>query len=566
MVTNVAPRRVPPALALLLWCALGTALVQFALARWAANPGGFSASFWYLLNAYDTHGNLVLAAIAVLAFLLRREPAALVAVRFAGEHPWPVAGAAFMLLGAGALTAYHDYPLSMDEYAALFQAQVFASGHLSGRLPPPLQDYLIPTFFQSLFFTISRASGEVASGYWPGFALLVAPFAWLGIPWAANPLIGALSLPALHRLTRELTGSKQAAGWAVLLCAASPAFVVSAISYYAMPAHLLCNLLYALLLLRATPKRALLAGLVGGLALTLHNPLPHLLFALPFIVCLAARREFASLGTLAAGYLPLALLLGIGWQHFLAAMLMAQAKASTPEVAAAIAKAIPSVPDKAWGFMSSAMRLPTAAMLEARIAGLSKIWTWGSAGLMVLAAWGYAAARARTEVKLLGAALALTFFGYFLVRFDQGHGWGYRYLHSAWFVLPLLGAIALTRPADEERHELVQMACWATLLSLVAAVGLRLAQVDAFIGQHLAQVPPLTRSADRTRPEVVFMDIRKGFYVQDMVHNDPFLRAPRILLVYRGPAEAEALMTAHFPGYRRETTGAWGEHWLKPPP
>src|SRR4029079_9208840 len=70
MVLNVGARRIPPALSLLLWCALGTALVQLLLWREASNPRGFSPIFWYLLSAYDAHGNLLLLAIAVAAFLL----------------------------------------------------------------------------------------------------------------------------------------------------------------------------------------------------------------------------------------------------------------------------------------------------------------------------------------------------------------------------------------------------------------------------------------------------------------------------------------------------------------
>ena len=63
--------------------------------------------------------------------------------------------------------------------------------------------------------------------------------------------------------------------------------------------------------------------------------------------------------------------------------------------------------------------------------------------VLVLALYGYLAARAQTGAKLLGAALALTFFAYFFFPLDQGHGWGNRYLYSAWFILPLLAASAL---------------------------------------------------------------------------------------------------------------------------
>jgi hypothetical protein len=390
----------------------------------------------------------------------------------------------------------------------------------------------------------------------------MAPFAWLGIPWMANPVISALTLPALHRLVRELSGSRDAGAWAVLLALASPVFVVSALSFYSMPAHLLCNLLYALLLLRPTAGRALAAGAIGSLALVLHNPAPHLLFAIAVVGWLLARRTpLVVLGALAAGYLPLLALLGYGWQQHLAALnAAAGAVAGTPAAAPPAAPAA-SLLERVLATLSTAIVLPTGRILEARIAGLSKAWSWGASGLLVLAAYGYARARDLPGVGMLAAALAITFFGFFLVRFDQGHGWGYRYLHSAWFVLPALAALALTREGIDE--ELRNMAGWALLLSLVAANGLRLVQVDAFLQRHLAQVPPLAAPADPSRPEVVFVDPEAGFYTRDMVRNDPLLRGPRTMLVYEGRDRAAALMARHFPAYTRRAEGKWGEWWTK---
>jgi hypothetical protein len=566
MVLNAALRRIPPALRLLLWCALGTALVQLVLARVApgnpaGNPFNFSPIFWYLLSAYDAHGNLLLGVIAVIAFLLRREPAVLRLVRAAGEQPWSFAAVALALFAAGANVVYGAYPLSMDEYVAVFQAQAFAAGRLGGQFPPELLDQLLPRFPPNYFFTASRLTGEVAGSYWPGFALLVAPFAGLGVPWMANPVISALTLPLVHRLALQLSGSREAAGWALLFTLASPEFVVSAMSFYAMPAHMLCNLAYALLLLQATPLRALLAGIVGSLALTLHNPAPHLLFAAAFGVWLLARRTpLPVLAALAAGYLPLVALLGFGWQQHLAA-LAAAAGAATGAGTPAAAAPGPSIAARLLAVASSAITLPSAWIVEARIAGLSKSWSWGAAGLLVLAAWGYAVARRQPGVNVLAAALAVTFLGYFLVPADQGHGWGYRYLRSAWFVLPVLAALALA--AERADAELRQMAGWAVVLSLLIANGLRLAQVDAFIGKHLAQVPPLAQPADPARPEIVFVDPRAGAYTRDMVRNDPLLRGPRMTMVYDGPDKTAELMARRFPGYARQSRGAWGERWVK---
>lgn len=545
----------------LLWSLVGAVLAQLLIWRaGAGNPDRFAPIFAFLLSAYDGHGNLLLLVLAVCAYLLRNQPGALAAIRFAGDRPWLVAAAAFPLLCAGSVFVYQAHPVSMDEYLAVFQGEAFAAGKRAGVFPPALLDQLIPRPFQNYFFTVARATGEVSASYWPGFALLLAPFAALGVPWVVNPAIGALTLPALHRLTEVATGSREAAGWALALALASPVFAVMSISYYAMPAHLLCNLLYALLLLRPTVPRALLAGVIGSLALTLHNPIPHLLFSMGFLVWLCTRPGAASLiAALIAGYLPLSVLLGLGWHIHLPDLVSAAAPAS-PATAAAPAPA-PTLIDVIANHLRSVVTIPDARIVLARLSGLSKIWTWGAACLLVLAALGFWMARRRASVRVLAAALAITFFGYFLVPFDQGHGWGYRYIHSAWFVLPLLAAIPLAGSEGGKDEDLRRMAAWAVVLSALLATGLRLVQVDGFISRQRAQVPPLAARADADRPQVVFVNIRTGFYTIDLVQNDPFLRGPRITLVYEGAERSAALMAARFPAFRRSAQGEWGELW-----
>src|SRR5258705_5932786 len=107
------------------------------------------------------------------------------------------------------------------------------------------------------------------------------------------------------------------------------------------------------------------------------------------------------------------------------------------------------------------------------------------------------------------------------------------------------------------------MAGWAVVLSLVFANALRLTQVDAFMARHLDQVPPLARPADPARAEIVFIDPAAGFYTRDMVHNDPFLKDPRITMVYDGRDKAAALMAQRFPAYTKSAEGKWGEWWTK---
>jgi hypothetical protein len=539
---------------LLWWCLGAAALLQFLLWRWGEIEQ-FTPIFRYLLAAHDTHGNVLLGVLAVCAYLLRRRPQAIAAARAAADHPWAFAAVMFVFSCAGSLVAYHGYPLSMDEYAHLFQARVFAAGRLSGEFPPDLMDRLVPPYFQNGFISVSHASGQVAGNYWPGFSLLLAPFAWLGVPWAANPLLGALAIPVIHRLAWHATRSPEAAGWAVLLAVASPVFVVSSISFYSMQAHLFANASYALLLLQPTAPRVLLAGLVGSLALTLHQPVPHFLFALPFVLWLAFRRGGVRiLAALAAGYLPLSLVLGLGWYQYIFDLMHG---AATQAAAAAPLEAIVAR-------IAGVMSLPGPVTLEVRLAGLAKVWTWAAPGLLVLAGFGFAAARGSSAARLLGAALVVTFFGFFLFRVEHGHGWGYRYLHSAWFVLPVLAAAALAAPHEGGKGELRSMAAWAVVLSLVIGNGQRLVQVEAFIGRHLAQVPPLARAPAAGLHELVFVNPGGGAYLEDLVQNDPFLRGPRIVMTTEGRESPADLARRRFPGHERAAQGPWGELWTAP--
>jgi hypothetical protein len=319
----------------------------------------------------------------------------------------------------------------------------------------------------------------------------------------------------------------------VLLAAASPAFTVTAISYYSMGAHLCASLAYAALLVSPTPRRLLAAGAVGSLALALHNPLPHALFALPFIVLVAARpARFRNLALLAAGYLPGVLVLVLGWM-WVRCDLMACAGTG-------------SAMDLVQDLFQSSFRMPGRDVLWARIAGLLKLALWGAPGLLPLAWWGARARRGQAWWRALMAATALTLIAYLFVAYDQGHGWGYRYFHSAWGALPLLGAAALTTPGHgrETLRRVVFLACFASSLALTA---LRFVQVRTFIDAHLGQIPASQRTA---RLEVVFVRIGAGYYSVDLVQNDPFLRGARWILISRGRAEDEQFVRRMFPSAR----------------
>jgi len=265
--------------------------------------------FRYLLMANDAKDRMADARCLLPGGVLEKSRTDSQSRRFIGSHVAALAIASVALLGLCAVFIYHNDAFCMDEYAAVFQAKIFAAGRLTAQLPPSVVDWLIPPGFNGAFLVASRTTGEAMEAYWPGFSLILAPFEFFGISWLCNSVLAGISLFLVHRITLEITNDRRAAGWSVLFTIASGAFFAYAISYYSMQAHLTANLMFVWLLLRPTPYRAFGAGVVGSLALVLHNPLPHALFAAPWIIAIARSREQRrSFFALILGYLSLTVL------------------------------------------------------------------------------------------------------------------------------------------------------------------------------------------------------------------------------------------------------------------
>ena len=536
---------------------LGTALITAAIIWWTSTLGSTHAAtrlspiFLSLFTLLDHAGAICALLIVIAAAFVPEEPAPFRSIlRWTGRNPWPIAGIACVLLCLGTLLVYQNHPPTMDEFAPYFQSQVFAAGHLAGQFPPGLIDWLIPRELQTQFLFASHATGHVASAYWPSFALLLTPFTFLGIPWACNPVLSALTLPAIHRLALRIFADQETAGLAVLLTAASPVFFANGISFYSMPAHLLANCVFALLLIDPTPRRALTAGVVGSLALTLHNPVPHMLFALPWILATSRRQDGAALiGWLLLGYTPLFLLLGVGWFRF---------DSGLPQEGMNVAAGGPP-PQLELARLGAAFSLPDSTMLLARLVALAKVWVWAVPGMLVLALLGAWRWRHNMQCRLLITSTVVTMAGFLLVPVDQGHGWGFRYFHSTWMVLPLLAAGALV---DREVHRLplrtYLVAC--ALLSVALGCGLRAVQIHDFISRDMQRTPAYAGTGHR----VIMMN--PAFRTLEPLPNDPWLRADVIRMVSHGPEADAAIMRTYFPDLHPVFADRYGSVWAAAAP
>jgi hypothetical protein len=543
---------------------VGTA-VTVALLLWThqmaahGDSYGLTAIFFVLFADGDYGAAICALLILIVAIFAPVGSWARNIFLWAGKHPLPVATLSFVLWVCGTLGVYHNHPLSMDEYAAYFQSRIFAAGHLNGQYPPSLMDWLIPQAFQNFFLNVSHVTGEVASSYWPAYAVIMAPFTLVGMPWACNPVLSALTLLVVHRLALQIFENTEAAGLALLLTVASPVFFGIGISYYSMPAHLLANSLYALLLLRPTPAKAFVAGIVGSIALSLHNPMPHLLFAVPWLFWIPTRQGGVRLlAALCAGYLPLCILLGVGWFEF-SIHLRGEGQALIATKADAANR---------LEQMLAVFRGPTGIVVLSRAIGLAKVWLWAVPGLLILACYGAVRGRGSVICRLLAASALMTFVGYFFFPQDQGHGWGYRYFHSAWVALPLLATAAIYNPTglkDVQRDSISVFADPATksyvaaciLLTLIFGVGFRAWQMQEFMADDLNQLPHY----QGTERRIVLVDTRNSFYGADLVQNDPWLRGNEIRMFSHGVAEDAKMMAQYHPNWRKVYADRFGEVW-----
>ena len=516
---------------------------------------------------YMTHDLVASAAYAIGVFgavwLVRWAAAGRIeiAVERLGAHLLWVALAVTVGLSVAAVTVYHNHPLALDEYSQFFQAKIFAAGRVWVDYPREIVSRLFHKDFMGPFF--EAETGRAVSRYWPGFALMLAPFMKIGLPWLLNPLLAGGSLLLLAHIARRLLPGTTAPGWAVLLAVASPQFTVTAISYYSMSAHLFLNLLFVALLLEPSVRRLVLAGVVGSLALVLHQPLPHAAFAVPWIVWLVTARDDAGppdrpgrlqrLLLVCLGYLPLSLVLGVGWNLLLRQILHAGASEAVTEASG----------QAALGFLRGAMinlgfsSLPTLDIVGFRAIEYLKLFLWTVPGLPILAALGWWRNRRTPGLRLLGWSAICSLLAFSLVPFSQGHGWGNRYFHQAWGTVPLLAAAMLVS-AKRSREEWIRLMGVLACLSLVAGTALRFDQVHGFMRDHLNQLPPLAEG----RRQVCFLVTDVGYYRADLVQNDPWFRDPVVILLSAGRLRDADLMHRLDPKAQRIYDNGLDTVWL----
>lgn len=473
-------------------------------------------------------------------------------LRWLGTHPAAVACTTTATLAALAPLIYQGKPLSTDEYLLWFQAHTFAQGHLFATYPP---EWFPHIFGADRLFLSDWQQGHLLSPYWPGFSLLLAPFAAIGLPWLCNPIVVGLSLYVLWLISCELFTDSRAQGLTLLIAVASSAFFFNGVTFYAMPAHLLLNAVFVWLILGHSTRNFFLAGLTGSFALILHNPLPHVLFALPWIGWLLATRPRQAVLPLAIGYLPISILVGVGWASFRLAAQCSPECAGASSVAHQTSASFSAVST----FGTSAFVLPDSNILTWRAAGAVKLWLSSVPGIVLIACMATIRCSDKRIWLLAGSGLA-TFVGYFFIPFDQGFGWGYRYFHPAWLVLPLLATAFFVQrgklASPSNGYVRLARAALLCLILLFPAKGLIMAR---YTGDHWDQLPPHHIASE----EILFKNAvgNWGYFV---AQNPPDMQTTPTVFLSRGRRLDRIFLEKFFPGAELSGVSTYGTSYRVP--
>lgn len=406
----------------------------------------------------------------------------------------------------GSRVVLHGFPLSMDEYNSVFQAQLLAAGQLVGSVPSEWQRFA--PALTPMFVSYRADDGFWVSTYLPGYAAIRALFLVAGIEPLTNPVLGGLSLVAIGVVSRLVWPSHPRRVWlAVLLLATSSQFLLMSMSWYSMPAHLLLNLIWLALYLRGSRANMAVVPFVGVLAMALHNPIPHILFVAPFAVRMLRERRGKRLLYFGVIYM-LGAIACLAWFRFVFAPGGGSAAGSAG--------------------VSSPFAIPSARQIVSYALHLSLVLSWQSPAVALFIVVVVSRWRALGTVERdLAVGVLATVVLYLCYPFAQGHGWGYRYIYNVLgnlILLAAVGADVVVRDLGERYTRRIVAASVA--LTVLVQWPLRLVQIERFVRPFA-----LASAYLQSRPEeAVVIESDSAFYAHDLIRNDPLFSAgPRIL-------------------------------------
>jgi hypothetical protein len=432
---------------------------------------------------------------------------------------WITAVVGCCIVWAGARFVYQNFGLSADEFMAEFDARIISTGRLLASVTPDWRAY-VPAL-QPIFRLELPENAYWISSYLPMNAAIRAVFVLLGEPAWEGVVLAGVAIIAVFGVARRLWPDRpDAAVVSIVLLVCSSQFLITAMTPYAMTAHLALNMVWLWLFLRDTRAAHVMAAGVAFVACGLHQIVFHPLFAAPFVVSLVIARRWK----LATYYAAVYGLIGVFWILYWSLVL---GEVNAPTAAAADIGALYFV-QRVYAMIDLSLKGPLLMGLN-----LLRFLAWQSPLLIPLALVGLFARRNRDWTIISLAAGILLTLGVVLVLMPfQGHGWGYRYLHGFLGSLSLIAAQGWIHVTDRgpltARTPILALSS-SVLLSLFVLLPWRAYQVHAFVEPYASAAESIKHSS----AGVVIVDATDIWYGEDLVRNDPFLGAsPKVLSLW----------------------------------
>jgi hypothetical protein len=416
------------------------------------------------------------------------------------------AAAAAILLWAGTYLLFDNYPLSRDEQMAVFDMQVFRLGRLAEPLAPEWRHFaeaLTPAFLLQV-----PDHAAWASSYMPGNAMLRALFGVLLDAALMNPVLAAAGAVATFDCARRLFPENAGAqAIAVLMYATSAQVLVTAMTPFAMTAHLAFNMIWLSFYLRGTRRAHAAAIATGFLAIGLHQIIFHPLFALPFIVHLRRRGQWRTALVYTACYTLFALF-WILYPNLVAA------SAGLNWDMGPTATIRDFIAERIWPVLIQ-REAQTIALMQAN---LLRFLAWENLALAPLVILGFGAVRRGDGIaRPLFGGIILTFAAMAFLLPYQGIGWGYRYLHGLIGNCALLAAYGWRDYSDRPQVRTFVLA--ATLATILVSIPLLMWQAERFVAPY-ARVNDMIAGIDA---DMVVIETDGPAFRIDEVRNRPDL-------------------------------------------
>ena len=414
-----------------------------------------------------------------------------------------------LIAGLGVGLVFGGFAYSRDEDMAGFGAAILRHGQTWAPVAAEWRSYvggLEPEFVRF------AAGGELwQPAYLPVNAALQALAGAVGAATWVNPALAVVSVIALFAVGRRLWPSRPDMALAsIVLMASSSQFLLTAMTPYAMTAHLAFNLVWLWLHLRGGRAGHTGAILVGFLATGLHQMVFHPLFAAPFVLQLWLDRRWRMAGLYTIAYAAICLF----WLQLPSLTLAAAAGAASG--AAGVAGV--------GGQISALVRAQHPPTGITMAENLIRFVTWQNVLAAPLALLGVVPAiRAGGAMRALAVGIALTTVALIVLMPYQGYGWGYRYWHGLLGSIALIGALGWSRISD--RLAQADQGAARVLFAGAAAFSiLLLAPLRAVQARDLTRPYALAYAAIQRAPaQVVLIDARSAWYINDLVRNDPYL-------------------------------------------